>query len=327
LASTAAADRETTGRAGRGRLAAIAAAALAIVAVAAIAGVAIYRDQIAPFRTHVLIVDDKHVDMAYFLKRVRMSGQPPLSVLQALTLEEIVKSAAPAAPYVITVSEADIDRLLRDTANQGGQPLSDAEFSEWYRQQLNESGLSEAEFRDLTRSRLLMRGMLDHVAKNVPAAAEQVRIAMIALPSRTEAEAAKARLDAGAAFAELAQELNGDPDLKATGGDIGWHARAGLAPNLARIVFDILKPGEASEPVTLDDKTFALLTVTERAERELEAEGLAAARSDAFDAWYAEEFRSHKVEYHGFTNGYDSATDAWVRGQVADTRAMSGGAP
>ena len=32
--------------------------------------------------------------------------------------------------------------------------------------------------------------------------------------------------------------------------------------------------------------------------------------------WFTAEFGRHEVRYHGFHNGYDSETDAWVRQQL-----------
>lgn len=310
-------DAAGVSRPGRKRTG-IALLVLVIAAVAGIVAFAVYRDQIAPFRATVLIVDDAHIDMNYLINRVRMSGRPPLEVLRALSFEEIVKSIAPGPPYNIEVSDAGIDALLRESARDGGQPLSDAEFAEWYRQELNESGLTEAEHRDLNRTRLLFRGMINYLAADIPSSARQVRLSIIEFKTHAQAADAKARLDAGEDFATLAEELNGDPALKLAQGDIGWHAEAGLSGAVSRIVFELLAAGVPSEIVTLDSSNFVLLLVTDEAgDRPLEPEDLEAAQSAAFDEWIAHEFSRHKVEYHGFRNGFDSETDAWVRTQAA----------
>merc|ERR1711964_197870 len=102
-----------------------------VVIVAVVAGIAIYRDRVAPFNTVVLEVNDARIDMRYFLKRVFMSGEPAMNILSTLTREQTIKLAAADPTFNITVTEEE------------------AEFKEWYRQQLNETRLSDAEYRDL----------------------------------------------------------------------------------------------------------------------------------------------------------------------------------
>jgi parvulin-like peptidyl-prolyl isomerase len=305
----------TKGATGRTRT--LIAAAIVVLAVGLTAGTAIYRDQVKPFRTIVLIVDDTAVQMRYFLKRARLSGQEPLALLQTLTFEEIIRQVAPKPPYNIKVSDQDVDRALRETARGESATIQESEFAEWYRQQLNESRLSDSQFRDLTRRRLLRLGLNGYLAERVPTVAEQVHLYAITQGAIDEAAAVKARLDAGEDFFLLARELNRDETLRAKGGDLGWHVRGALAPNLARIAFDDLAVGEASEPLGLGDRNFAILTVVERAAaREIQPEALEVIKAKALDEWLAREFDRHHVEYHGFNNGYDSETDAWVKWQL-----------
>jgi hypothetical protein len=296
-----------------------------LLLIAGIAGAAVYYNQIAPWRTTVLIVDGKPIAMDYFLKRVRMSGQEPLAVLQALSFEEIVKTISPEAPFNIEVSNAEIDRFIEEVARGGSASIAHDELSEWHRQQLNDTGLSDGEFRDLQRARLLIRHLRDKLAEGQPTVGEQVRLYMIARGSLEEAHAVKARLDGGADFHALADELNADPELRGRGGELGWYSRAGLAPELADIAFDKLSIGEVSDPVALAADTFVILKVAEKdPARMIGAGELETIRAATFQDWLAGRFREHKVEYHGFRNGYDSETDAWVKTQISRMNALAG---
>jgi parvulin-like peptidyl-prolyl isomerase len=298
----------------RGR-ALIAGAAIAIL-IGALIGGAIWQQRFAPFRTTVLVVDDSSIAMDYFLKRIRMLRQEPLSVLRALAFEAIVKQVAPASPYNIQVSDAEVGRHLRDMAGSNGS-ISEAEFAEWYRQQLNESRLSDDEFRDLARTRLLSLRLKAYLAERIPTVAEQVHLHAIVQETIEQARSVKAKLDGGEPFFRLAREVGTDEALRASGGDLGWYPRTSLAPDLADLAFDRLEIGEYSDPVKFGGRRVAIFMVSERAAaREIDADALAAMREDVLEDWFVAEFERHEVRYHGFNNGYDSETDAWIRQQL-----------
>ena len=292
-----------------------------VVVVGAVVGVAIYQNNVAPFQTVVLKVDDAEIKMDYFLRRVRMSGSEPLTLLQELTRETIVELVAPAPPYNITLTEADVDQFARELATGAGDPITDAEFQEWYRQQVNDTGLKEAEFADLLRRNLLTLRMSDYLADRTQTVVEQVHLHMITQASYEDALALKERLDAGEDFFALAREHNIAPELKQSAGDLGWQPRAALLPHIAGAAFDQLAVGEASQPVTIgqgQSPVWVLIMVSERADaRQVEGDALEALRASALPTWFNQEYQYHTVEFHGFNNGYDSETDAWVRWQLA----------
>ncbi len=315
---------KNTDAAGRTRMIVISAAVAVVIG--ATAGFAIYWDQVRPFRTTVLIVDDASIDMRYFLKRSFLSGQAPLSVLQALSFEEIIKQVAPSPPYNIGVSVQDIDRHLRETARGENETMRESEFGEWYRQQLNDTRLSDAEYRDLVRTGLLSAGLTQYLAGRVPTVAQQVRLHVIVRPTVEDALAVRKRLDAGEDLGQLARDLNEDPRLRDKDGELGWYTRQALAPDLATAAFEDLQVGEASNPLQVGDGKFGIFVVTEKAAREVDGDDLQRAKAAVLDDWLADAFKTHKVEFHGFTNGYDSETDAWVIKQLEAMKSKSGSA-
>jgi parvulin-like peptidyl-prolyl isomerase len=309
--------RTTAAPASKTRLRTTVIAAVVGLVIIVVGGVAYYLDLVAPFRAPIVVVDGDSIPMRYFLKRVLMDGSEPMVVLQNLLREAIVKKVAPQPPYNIKVGEAEIDQYLRRVARGGSETISEKEYREWIRQQLNESRFSLAEFRDLARTLLMIRKLSGYLARKAPQVAEQVHLFMIPVNDLATAKEAKERLKAGEDFHRLAAELSSDESLKAKGGDLGWLPRSALSVNLAQTVFE-LPVGKASEPISLDAQHFAIVMVAEKAAaREIGGEALERIEAGALEEWMKNELRAHQVEFRGlYGKSYDSQTDDWVRWQV-----------
>ena len=90
---------------------------------------------------------------------------------------------------------------------------------------------------------------------------ERARVRQILLPDRAAVERARAELEAGTAFPELAERLSQVP-LGAVGDGDSGVARDDLPPAFAEAIF-ALEPGEISQPVATD-YGFHLFQVVER---------------------------------------------------------------
>ncbi len=88
-------------------------------------------------------------------------------MLQTLTSEAIIKQAAPKPPYNIAIHEQDIDQFLKGLARGKSDTITESDFKEWYRQQLNESRLSDPEFRDMASTNLLTLRLTEYLAERV----------------------------------------------------------------------------------------------------------------------------------------------------------------
>ena len=299
---------------------------LVVVVVGGIAGIGIYTERVAPFRMVVLRVDDDvQVRMRYFLRRVAAARTPALEMLNVITREELILKAAAQPPYNIEVTDQDVDTFLRTVARAGGDSITDAEYREWYRQQLNETGFSDTEFRGLMLRNLIAQRLAEYLSERVETVAEQVLLQLIVFVDAQAARVAGARLDAGEVFADLARELNTDERLQRSGGEWGWFPRAGLPDTLATLAFDQLAVGGHGGPVPMAQTgggtAFAIIRVADRvAAREVTGDALEATRAGAIDRWFASEYAFHRVSFHGFNNGYDSETDAWVTWQLQRMR-------
>ena len=298
-------------------------AVLVVLVIGSIAGYAIYRQEIAPFETVVLRIDEKEIKMRYFLKRLRMGeGIPsfggPNSLLGMIAQEEVLKEKATKAPYNFSVTTEEIEAALKTVARRGSDSITENEYQEWYRQQINQSQLSKSEFEELTRTNLLRQKLSDYLAVRAPTVAEQVHLHMIIQKSPEEIQKVWQRLDAGEDFFQLAKELNPSVATRENQGDLGWHTKNGLQPRLAQLAFQ-LEVGDHSQPISLSKDAFVIVKVVEKAAaREMSKEMQERQKFKLVEQWASKELQYHKISYHGFTEGkgWDSETNAWANWQM-----------
>ncbi len=299
-------------------------ASVVIAVILIFVGVFYYREYVGPFRRTVIVVDnDQSIRMDYFLKRIRLTGAEPMQMLYALTNEQLVKLVAPGLG--ISVSAADIDAGLLSIARGQSENITESEFKEWYRQQLNSSKLSDAEFREIVAIGVMAELLRADLAKKLPTVAEQVHLYSIAVATEEDANKVKARWKAGENFSTLAREVSLDGSKK-DGGDLGWIARgASIPPGFEEVAFG-LKVGEVSDPLPYisdptasEEAVYYLLMVSEKADaRELDEAALQQLRATVLDKWLANEVSRHTVKFYGLDKGaFDSETLAWINYQLA----------
>jgi hypothetical protein len=274
---------------------------------------AFYYSQIAPMNRRILIVDEKIIDMRYFLKRVRLAGGNTLATLQLLSRELIISTTAPGEPYNIRIPEHEIDAFLKDIANDAGGNLNEDEFKEWYRQQINDSLLTESEFRNMAYVMLLTRALKTKLMEDADTNPLQVHLKIIFLKNNEDALLAKERLDDGENFDIVARDMSINEGTRYTGGDMGWFPKEALNPQLADLAFDVLKTGEYSVPLSFDEQTFAIVMVTAKENTAADEDTLENIGEKVLNTWLENEINRHKIEFFGFNNGYDSKTDEWVK--------------
>ena len=275
-------------------------------------------------RLDVITIDDISVKMDYFVKRAYFSGSDPMSLLGTITKEKIISLAA--LELGIEISEEAIDYKLREIARGNSDTISEEEFKEWFRQTLNESRLSDSEYRELVKTSMIADVIGDAVAAQTPTKVEQIHTHSIMTATEKEALQVKERLEAGEDFATLARELSMDATSRENGGDNGWTPRGILNPQIEYDVWD-LETGVISDPIIFYDLNdlenmepigYYIFMVSERVDaREVEEDYLPTLYNNAFDAWYVEEAKKHVVQYHGLYNGFDSEAYAWVNFQLS----------
>ncbi len=298
----------------KGRRTAFIVAAVVVVLILAIVGVSLYLTA-APFRRIIIKVDDITINMDYFLMRTRLAGAESMVMLEQLTNEQLIKIEAPR--YVAEVSPEDIDQELRRVARGESETISDSEFKEWYRQLLNEIGLSDSEYKEIVATALLASRLGEYLAERVPTVAEQIHFYAILLKTYEDAEEVRARWEAGEDFADLAREVSLDEQSKEKGGDLGWLPRGILAPGLDQRAFNLII-GDVSEPLAYASDPaspeifYYLLMVSEKAEaREIDEVSLQVLKAKALDDWLSEEIKLHEVEWN-----FNSEIYAWINWQL-----------
>ena len=298
-------------------------AVVVVLVIGSIAGYAIYRQEIAPFETVVLRIDEKEIKMRYFLKRLRMSQRNPsfggpVRLLGMIAQEEVLKEKATKAPYNFSVTTEEIEAALKTVARRGSDSITENEYQEWYRQQLNQTQLSKSEFEELARTNLLRQKLSGYLAVRAPTVAEQVHLHIIFQKSPEEIQKVWQRLDAGEDFFQLAKELNPSVATRENRGDLGWQIKNGLDRRLADVAFQ-LEVGVPSNPIPLPKEAFAIVIVKEKAAaREMSKEMQERQKFGLVEQWASKELQNHKISYHGLNEGrgWDSETDAWANWQM-----------
>jgi foldase protein PrsA len=294
--------------------------ALAAIAVVAIVGAFLFQIYVAPFRRPVMTVDDAVIRMGYFLKRAELAGSPT-GALQAMATEEVIKLAA--TEFGLEVTELEIERAMRSVATNSpidvftpeAAAMTESDFREWYAGELETTGLSNAEYRDMIKTRLLAAYIQEALGQNIPAQGEQVNLGVIVLGTSADADRAKARLNSGESFAEVAAGMSLDAQTRESGGAVGWVPR-GVLP-YDDVIF-ALEAGQVSEPTPTDSEDpsnsqFLLFMVSEKAaDRVIDEAAMQTLKANVFNLWLTEEMSKRTIEYL-----LDESDQAWVEFQLA----------
>jgi hypothetical protein len=276
----------------------------------------------APFRTVVIRVDDTSIRMDYFLKRLRLTTIDATELLGVLSREKLIEMVAPQ--YVGELTDEDFEQEIRRLASGGSGNITESEFNAWYRQQLNETGFTDAEFRDYATINILAMRMQEYLAERVPTVAEQIHVHVIVVQTYDEAMAVRTRWEEGEDFADLAREVSLDEQSKENGGDLGWLPE-GVNDLIDWAAWD-LNIGEVTQPVSEAGNYFYLFMVSEReAVRTLDEDNLQALQNQALDKWLSYESPLHEISFHGLTKGrgFDSETYNWINWQLSKESGQS----
>jgi parvulin-like peptidyl-prolyl isomerase len=289
----------------------IAITATVIVIILSVVGVFYYQQYVAPFRRAIITVDDRTIDMGYFLKRAREANLDPIKMLEVLVKEQLIALEAPR--YVGQVTKEEMGHELKRIAGGQRKNITDSEADEWYRQRLNESGLLDAEYREIVKIHILAGRLQEYLAQRVPTVGEQVHLHVIQADTYREAAKLRARWEAGENFADLCREAFTHLKSKKQGGDLGWVAlqanRTGFEPVAVNLAI-----GEVSEPVRFKPEgPFYLVMVSEKAEvREFDERSLEALKARALQDWLDREMEKHNIKYN-----FNSEIHAWLKWQLS----------
>jgi foldase protein PrsA len=244
----------------------------------------------------------------YYTQRDLLDGEGPVD---ELIQEELIRQAA--AAQGIEVSSDEVDRAIEErfgyyreqptpspsptttitsttevTATEQATPMSLEEFEEAYAENLaafkENTGLTEAEYKEMVRTQLLTERMQESVGAQVPTSELQIRARHILVETEEEANAVLERLEQGEDFATVAMEISQDTVSAEEGGDLGWFPLGVMDTDFEDAAFS-LAVGELSGVVE-SSYGFHIILVEERDEdRELDADMLAQRKEEAFQVW------------------------------------------
>jgi parvulin-like peptidyl-prolyl isomerase len=293
---------------------------IVVVVILAIFAPLYYLNYVKPFNRTIITVDNVQLSMRYFLERTRLADSDPLTMLESLTNELVIKIMAPQ--YGIQVTDADIDEELRSMASGGTGDISDVEFNEWYRQVLNDNKVSDSQYREIVGISLLSSRLQAYLAERVPTVAEQIHLHVIVVLEYEEAQAVETRLEAGEDFATVAREVSIDSSAKENGGDQGWLSPVILSDYQSLI--EALDIGEVSAIIPYYSQTsssssgtstpdyYYIFMVSEKdSARQLDDNHLPIFKARALELWLDEEIPKHEITYN-----FNSEIYAWLNGQL-----------
>lgn len=210
----------------------------------------------ADFNEQVKLVQDSLVEQGLDAKS--SEGKQTLEqmrsdLLQQMIDVELMRQAAAAEGIV--VSNADVDARL-------AQIIKDAGGADAFKKSLQESKLTEAQFRSLIlRDQMIYERLYDKLVAKLPSTAEQVRARHILLSTEKDATDVMARLSKGEDFAAVAKEVSLDTSTKDSGGDLGFFPRGVFDPAFEQAAFT-LKLNEVSRVKT--DYGYHVIQVIEK---------------------------------------------------------------
>jgi parvulin-like peptidyl-prolyl isomerase len=238
-------------------------------------------------------------------------------MLEVLTNEQLIKIEAPR--YVAEVSPEDVDQELRRIASRKSKTISESEFKEWYRQLLNETGLSDSEYKEFIATNLLATRLHEYLAERVPTVTEQVNVHAILLDTEDMDKIWK-KVDEGEDLNKLTitTEIWQDKQSEGKVGDLGWLPRGVLGSGFDQVAFN-LTIGDVSAPLLVDklsqteESDYFIIMVSEKADaREVDEDSLQILKAKALDDWLLKEIKFHEIEWN-----FNSEIYAWINWQLS----------
>ena len=314
-----------------------------------------------PLKAPIIKVNDQTISIMYLLNLCLMNSSAPtdtMSMIQSVIDNCIVEQVASQPPYNIKISEADVDKGLRAEANSyyygtdtstastttttttTAKTVTDAEFNEWYRQQLNKSQLSASQFRDLEKVSLIEAQLETYLEARAPTTSDQVHIYDIVAPDLTTAQDIQTRINNGEDFQTIAKEQSQDSDTAAKGGDMGWIPLSSLDSSLSTTAQN-LPIGQVSAPVQTstdaqaaqsssdgsNTEPYYLLMVKEKSTgREIDPQYVSYLSANLLQDWLTKESGIQKIKLlgKGAAGGYDSETSAFLQYEIQKLAASRG---
>ena len=177
----------------------------------------------------------------------------------------------------LEVGDDEVSRRIEAIrAQKGGPEGMDAWLSEYF--------YSYESFQQALLEELLAMNMVNWIAENVPAEAEQVHARHILVATLEEAEGLRSQILSGADFATLARQESLDASTRPAGGDLGWFPRGSLLQAAVEEAAFATEAGEVS-PAIESELGFHIVEVVERGQQPLSFQDRLAFQERAVQDW------------------------------------------
>ena len=314
-------------------------AVVILLLIAVIPVVGYYLTFVAPPRRTIISVNGVEYTLGDMVKRARaqvalqvaMGQQPELAtipneVLFSLMDQELLRQGAPREGVVVT--RDDVDQQVRSSfypqPPEGEVTDPDAlerEFQENYRDFLNTSQLSDADYREIARNNFLRGAIREVLSDQVPSVEESVYVHWIRVSDDAVAEEVVKMLDEGEEFDRVARIYNQDTYYSNDNGEVGWVPR-GAFVDLEETLFSI-EHETVSGPIWSRVGTH-ILKVTDGPElQEIGEKMREVLKTRALEQWLDDERRSSDVAVNFGSSEYDWVIDK-IRELVPISRALEG---
>ncbi len=191
-------------------------AGVLLVAVVAAIGWRVYDDQVRTPNQVVLDVGGEQFKLSYYADRLLpwLQANQSSGIATAVLEEQLLSKLEEEALTLAIARERGIE-ITQDDINQGiadslGISAATGSFDALYRQRLDETGMSDANYRRMVEASVANDKLLEQIRAELPASGEQVELRAVVVQSREEADKVVERINGGEDMGAIAQELSID---------------------------------------------------------------------------------------------------------------------
>ena len=217
-----------------------------------------------------LRVDERELSVEDYTKRAVLKGEQVgtfnatlvVSLLNQDLIEEMMLLQF-ADEQSVTATD---DEIHDDIASTLGISADDSNFDARLQEELSRNGLTEEQYRDISRASILKLKVTVGFQAEIPETLPSVNYREIQVSDMETADGLVTQLNEGAEFGPLAAENSINQTSGQAGGEKGWVAEGVLDENTEAVLF-ALEPGEITT-FTLDTSgnSFFVYEVTEKSD-------------------------------------------------------------
>jgi hypothetical protein len=207
--------------------------------------------------------------------------------------------------------------------------ISNAQFNNWLKEQLSNTGLSLKEYREVISREIQRQRLTDITSASIPSSMAQVHLWAIPFNSQSAALAAKVKIDGGTEFSTVANTIAGQTN----GGDQSWLPLSVL-PSALNTAASTLEVGKCSDPIAYTQSSsssssgttsYVLLLISEKSDSmPVTPSQLSVLKNNTLNNWLNLQLQSTIITLHnrngtpvdGMTGTLDNTTLTWLNYQA-----------